>query len=317
MVCPFLVATDNAHTFIIYKLTAGASFQTLETGFQGLENQVRRVLEVTMHKHLIVLTSLLLLTGCAMFSGNEAFAPEFFAFYNGVDFGLPDNEAQTLKELDYDGISQIQVKQGDELTSRIAAYDQAGLKILSVYLNVHDTPLDPEVFQPLTNRGAMLELTVRKMTPTTVEAIRQTVESAAQMDIRVVLYPHYRFAVDTMPKALELVEKVNHPNLGVMFNLCHFLKCENADDLELILEQAALRLFSVSTSGGDEGGRDWSELIQTLDKGNFPQVRLFSKLKELNYKGPVCLQCYKVPGDKRANLKTSRTAWQEILSELQ
>ena len=269
-----------------------------------------------MHKHLLFLTSLLLLTGCTMIGGAESFEPEFYAFYNGVDFGSPETEAQTLKELGYDGISQVQVKKGNELTSRITAYDNAGLKILSIYLPIQEEAIDPEIFRPLSNRGAMVELTVKKITPETVEAIRQTAETAAQMNIRVAIYPHYGHATATMPAAMKLVEKVNHPNLGVMFNLCHFLRSENAEDLESILEQAAPHLFSVSTSGADLDGKDWSELIQTLDKGSFPQARLFRKLKELNYTGPVCLQCYKIPGDKRANLKTSMAAWQQILTEL-
>jgi sugar phosphate isomerase/epimerase len=119
-----------------------------------------------------------------------------------------------------------------------------------------------------------------------------------------------------MPQAIELVEKVNHPNLGIMFNLCHFLKSEKLEDLETILTKAAPHLFSVSINGADGDGKDWDSLIQTLDKGNFPQLRLLGALKKLHYQGPVCLQCFAVKGDKKTNLKQSIEAWETILKEL-
>ena len=77
----------------------------------------------------------------------------------------------------------------------------------------------------------------------------ETAEMAATLKIKVALYPHHGFAVATMPQALDLIAKVNHPNLGVMFNLCHYLKNENAADLETILEKSRPHLFSVSTCG--------------------------------------------------------------------
>lgn len=265
-----------------------------------------------MRKNLLFL-SLLLIAGCVMTNRAESFKPEFYAFYNGVDFGSPENEAQTLKELGYEGISQVRE---DLLAERVAAYDKVGLKVLSIYLPIKEEPIDPKIFRPLANRGAMIELTVKKILPGTVEAIRQTAETAARMKIRVVIYPHYGQATATMPKALELIEKVNHPNLGVMFNLCHFLRGEKAEKLDSILEQASPHLFSVSTSGADLDGKDWGSLIQTLDQGSFHQARLLRKLKELDYQGPVCLQCYKIAGDKRTNLKTSMAAWKQILTDL-
>ncbi|MBI1246697.1 TIM barrel protein [bacterium] len=253
--------------------------------------------------------------GFAQSAEPDSFHPQFYAFENGVQFGDYDNEAKTVKKLGYDGISQVNAG-GEKLAERIAAYDKVGLKVLSIYLNVDDTPIAADLVRPLANRGAMIELTIRKMTPKTVEAVRQTAEMAAQLNIRVALYPHHGFAVATMPQALDLIKKVNHPNLGVMFNLCHFLKGENAEDLETVLTNAGPRLFAVSTSGADVGGQGWGELIQTLDRGDFPQDRLFKQLKKLDFRGPVSLQCYAVPGDKRENLEKSIKAWNKILMGL-
>ncbi len=235
----------------------------------------------------------------------------FYAFQNGVSFGSDENEAKTLKELGYDGISQVKVT-GDRLAQKIAAYDKVGVKVLSVYLNVDDKPLSAGMVKPFADRGCLIELTVRKMTPTTVEAVRQTAEMAGKMKIRVALYPHYGFAVATVPQALDLVKKVDHPNLGVMFNLCHFLRGEKADDMEAVLKRASPHLFAVSTSGANADGRSWGDLIKTLDEGDFSQQRLFDALRKVGFDGPVGLQCYGVRGDKRTNLKKSMAAWKKI-----
>lgn len=240
--------------------------------------------------------------------------PPFFAFQNGVRLGTPDDEARVLKELGYDGISQVFLT-GDPLAKKIAAFDKAGLKVLSVYLNVDDTPIAEDAIRPLADRDAIVELTVRKTTPQTVEPVRQTAEMAEKLNVRVALYPHHGFAVATMPNAMDLIAKVDHPNLGVMFNLCHFLKNENADDLEKVLKQAGDKLFAVSTSGANVDGDNWGELIQTLDQGNFSQRRLLKALREVQFAGPVGLQCYGVRGDSRENLQRSMSAWKEIVAE--
>jgi len=243
------------------------------------------------------------------------FRPEFYAFQNGVAFGPPSKEAAILKELGYAGVSQVK-QSGEALAALIQSYDHAGLRVLSVYLNVNDAPLTAEQLLPLANRNAMLELTVTQISPGTVAAVRQTAELAAGMNIRAALYPHSGFAVARMDQAMELIEKVDHPNLGVMFNLCHFLKSEDPATLESVLLKAGNRLFAVSTSGADTAGTEWNALIQPLNQGDFPQKRLFATLQLLNFQGPVALQCYGVKGDKKDNLEKSMTAWRAILDEL-
>jgi len=255
----------------------------------------------------------LFIASCFTASADEKFHPEFYAFFNGIPAGTPEEEAQLLKDLGYHGISQIY--DGEKLAERVAAYHKHDLKTLSVYLAATEKPIHARLIKPIAN-GGMIELTVKTITPEIIISIRKTAAMAATQNIKVALYPHHGNAVATMPQALDLLGKVNHPNLGVMFNLCHFLKNEKASDLENILEKARPHLFSVSTCGADLNGQDWGSLIQTLDKGTFPQERLLAALKKMNYKGPVTLQCYALKGDKRTNLQTSITAWNTLINNL-
>lgn len=248
----------------------------------------------------------------------EPFKPEFYAFYNGMPGGQSfEDEAKMLKEMGYTGISQVYANgAGEKLVERVAAYKKHGVKVLSLYLGASENPIEPAVVKGLAN-GGMIELTVqKKITPKLIESIRKTAEMAAAQKTKVAVYPHAGFAVATVPQAIDLVEKVNHPNFGIMFNLCHFLKNEKAEDMEAVLEKAASKLFAVSTNGADSDGKNWGSLIQTLDSGSFPQSRLFKKVKALGFKGPVSLQCYAVRGDKRENLAKSFVAWEKILKEL-
>lgn len=239
--------------------------------------------------------------------------PGFYAFFNGVPKMDPEKEAVLLKSLGYDGISQLYASEGGgKLAKRVAAYEKSGVKVLSIYLPATKDPIKPEVVHALANKGGMIELTVQRIDDEIISSIGKTAEMAEKLGIKVVLYPHAGFAVATMPQAMELIKTVKHPNLGVMFNLCHFLKNEKAEDLEKVLEAAGDRLFAVSTCGADLDGKGWNTLIQTLDKGSFPQKRLFKKLREVGFKGPVGIQGYGLKGDRAENLKASSKTWQKL-----
>lgn len=254
-----------------------------------------------------------LFTICLTALADEKTELEIFAFYNGMPSGTHEENARFLKETGYAGVSQVYADGGGrKLEERIAVYEKVGVKVLSLYLPATKEPINEEVVKGLANRGGMIELTVKTVNDDVVKSIRQTASMAEKLKIKVALYPHFGNAVATMPQAMDLIAKVDHPNLGVMFNLCHFLKSEKAGDLETVLKAAGDKLFAVSTCGADIDGKGWGQLIQTLDKGSFPQHRLFSQLKKMGFKGPVGLQCYAIKGDRKENLRASMKAWKGI-----
>lgn len=254
---------------------------------------------------------------CSFAVAEEKFFPELYAFFNGTPKASFEKEAEFFKQTGYAGISQVYENgTGKKLEERVAAYEKSGIRVLSVYLSATKDPIKEEAVKGLAHRGGIIELTVKTITPEVVDSIRRTAIMAEILKIKVALYPHAGNAVATMPEAMSLIEKVDHPNLGVMFNLCHFLKNENAEDLEEVLTVAGHRLFAVSTCGADKNGKSWGQLIQTLDKGNFPQIRLLKALRKMDFKGPVGLQCYAIKGDPRVNLTASMKAWRKLLEEL-
>ena len=81
-----------------------------------------------------------------------------------------------------------------------------------------------------------------------------------------------------------------------------------------ILKQALPRLWAVSINGADNFDEKpgWEHYIQPLGKGDFDVAGFLKTLKELDYKGPIGLQCYGIGGDAREHLARSMTAWNTL-----
>ncbi|MEK9632962.1 MAG: TIM barrel protein [Opitutae bacterium] len=250
-----------------------------------------------------------------------------FAFQNGVHFKTVKERIKVLKELGYDGIGSAKLSQSDlPLRQRLKLYDEAGLKLFSFYvggrLGANGHSYDKEISQAikdLKGRETILELFVQgsKKSNTDEQAVafvREIADQAEESGLRIVLYPHAGFYVDTLSDAVRVARKCKRDNVGVMFNLCHYLKVEPKTDLKAALTDAKPLLWQVSTSGAKKGGNNWGQLIQTLDRGDYGQKSFFQMLRELGFQGNVGFQCYAIRGDSRENLKRSIEAWNKLHS---
>ena len=54
-----------------------------------------------------------------------------------------------------------------------------------------------------------------------------------------VLYPHTGMYVETTGDAIRIAKAVDRSNVGVTFNLCHFLRVDKPENLERVLTEAA------------------------------------------------------------------------------
>jgi sugar phosphate isomerase/epimerase len=149
-----------------------------------------------------------------------------------------------------------------------------------------------------------------------VEIIREIADMAAEAKVRVALYPHHGFWLERVEDAVRIAEKVNRPNVGVTFNLCHWLRVDDEKNLKPLLRLSMPRLFVVTINGADSGGKDWKQLIQTLDQGSFDLPGFLKTLKDCGYTGPIGFQGYGIGGDAYENLKRSINAWHRISQKL-
>lgn len=252
----------------------------------------------------------------------EVAATGFFAFDNGTGRGRlsPQDQAKMLKDLGYAGIGYTGTKGIPEMLS---ALDRHGLTMFSIYVGAklgpdgptYDPGLDAAI-KVLKGRRTIIWLTITgthdDAERQAVEVVRRIAARASESGLRVALYPHVGFYVARTEDALRVVKQVDRPNVGVSFNLCHWLKLDGPHGIEPLLAAAAPHLLLVSINGADTGETrkmGWDRLIQTLDRGSFDVSPMIEMLEELRYTGPIGLQCYAIKGDVRENLQRSMAGW--------
>lgn len=134
-------------------------------------------------------------------------------------------------------------------------------------------------------------------------------------NLRIALYPHTRFWLERVDDAARIARAVNDPNLGITFNLCHWLKVEGDKDPAGTLRDNLPLLYFVTINGADGGdtrSMEWNRLIQPLGEGSYDVVAFLSTLHASGYRGPIGLQGYGLAGDPSENLIKSFSAWKRL-----
>lgn len=274
---------------------------------------------------------LAVLLGLPGLANGQGLTNPFFVLGNGVQgpaYPTPESQAALLKELGYDGIGPSGVEGVPEM---LKAFDDEGLKVYALYVGANvdtDQPkYDPKLkdaIAALKGHGTYVWLYIRSRqhAPSStggdrqaVKIVREVAEMAEQAGVKVALYPHVGFYVARVEDAVRIADQVDRPSVGVTFNLCHWLKQDGPTGMDERLQLALPRLFLVTINGADPEG-NWDRVIQTLDRGTFDVYGLLKTLKRLDYTGPIGLQCYAIPGDKRDNLVRSMQAWRGFSKRL-
>ena len=263
------------------------------------------------------------------FLGSVGFsAPRvFFPFDNGLnDIESLKEQAVLLKELGYDGIGG----RGGDAEAKLAAVEGQGLRMFTSYMNMKADRTSCVVGENLKKNirayrghGVMIWLGVpgTSTDEIVVPAIQEVADLAAENGLEVALYPHAgEFMTSTAMNCLRLAKKADRPNLGVSFNLCHFLKQNPSDTLEPTLRTIAPYLKLVQISGADDvppGTAHWDRLIQPLGQGSFDVSRVLRCLDEIGYEGGVNLQCHDIRKPAREHLSQSMDAWKRMNQNLE
>jgi sugar phosphate isomerase/epimerase len=230
-----------------------------------------------------------------------------------------------VRELGYAGIGCTAGKGLREMAEEL---DKNDLRLFTVYLGVNIDPDQPkygpelkETIEVLRGRNAMLWLFVlsKKHKPSdpagddrAEEILREIAEMAAEANVRVALYPHTGFWVERVEDAVRIAKRLDHRNVGVTFNLCHWLKVDYEKNMNSLIKSAMPYLFVVTINGADSGGKDWKTLIQTLDRGSFNMKRFLRTLTNAGYTGPIGFQGYGIGGNAYDNLKRTMDAWRKL-----
>jgi sugar phosphate isomerase/epimerase len=244
-----------------------------------------------------------------------------YVFDNGTGRGVLtlDEQAELAQRTGYAGIFYSGTK---DIPLLVNAHLTRGMRVLGIYtgMNVADPqpgfdPGLPAAIRQLRGTGALITFTVNGKAEDgdaiALPVVRKVADMAAEAGLRVALYPHYGFHIARIEDALRFIGKLDRKNVGLVFNLCHWLRSGDEANLDQRLKEALPHTMLVSINGTDHEG-DWDRLIQTLDRGAY-DVRGFVKTwRARGYRGPIGLQCYNVKGDREENLRRSMKAWQSF-----
>jgi sugar phosphate isomerase/epimerase len=261
-----------------------------------------------------------------------AWAPDLY----GLCMGMPGKPRRTvaeqgemLRELGFDGAG-YGLWLGEEMDKNLATLDAAGIDVFMFYTPVNlapgKPPFDPRIHEAIRKlKGRPVTICVllqglppgdpRGMEPA-VAALRKLGDVAAEAGLRVSIYHHVNDWTESLPFALKVVEKLDHPQVGVNFNLCHWLKVEGKKDYRPVIRENTKRIFVVTINGAQLGTNQWTGgLIQPLDRGDFDNRELLAAFRDAGYRGPVGLMCYGIPGDAREHLERSMKVWKTWQAE--
>ena len=269
---------------------------------------------------------------------NEFFAMDT-AMVKKLGTLLERPDIDLLADLGYAGVGPIAWDEStwQHLTGKLLPMlDEKRLKLYAVYSRVsidrERGTIDPGIKQNLAalkGRGTVIWLPVSSKEfkpsdtagdPIVVAAIREVADAAAEFGLSVSLYPHFGNLVERVEDAVRIADKTGRSNVGVTFNLCHWLRTDRPESLGRVLKLAFPRLSIVTINGADRDGKDWGQLIQPLDRGDFDLGTLLRELQKVGYRGPIGLQGFGVAShfqiEPSENLKRSMAAWKRLQQEL-
>ena len=143
--------------------------------------------------------------------------------------------------------------------------------------------------------------------------------------LQVAIYPHFSFYVERTDHALQLAQKVNRKNVGLSFNLCHWLATTSLTertDLKNHLKELKPYLKMMTISGAkdviSQKKSIFDDYILPLGTGNFDTYDLVKfMVKTIKYKNPIGVQCYNIKGNKPQLIKNTMSVWNGYKTRLE
>lgn len=245
----------------------------------------------------------------------------------------PAEAAAVLAELGYDGFGGRPAT-AKAFAAELGKRQVAFLNAYHVTKFAHDAAELPadlvQAIQALEGLDTTLWLGIQqvrlpvgiKAGPTTgdtvvVPALKQALVLAKAKRVKVSLYPHAGFWAESVDTCLRVANAVDDPDLGVTFNLCHWLKVEGAERDPVPVIKAALPRLNFITINGADGGDTrklgWDKLIQPLGRGSYDVKTFVANARAAGYRGPFGFQGYGIKMDPKALLKETMEAWKGMV----
>jgi sugar phosphate isomerase/epimerase len=266
---------------------------------------------------------------------------EFFALHNIIrgdsTYNTFDKQVEFVKNAGFDGIEINQIESFDGMK---IALDKHEFKASFFYVKLK---LGEPIDNRLENAIKMLAGTNTLISPYILgdnqrfkqispegdaEAIRllQLISLwSKKAGLQVAMYPHFGFYVARTDHAMQLAQKVKRKNVGLAFNLCHWLATTNLTEranLKNHLKELKPYVKMMTICGANDVFSEkkliFDDYILPLGTGSFDTYDLLKYMvKTIKFKNPIGVQCYNIKGNKPQLVQNTMTVWKEYKSRLE
>lgn len=280
----------------------------------------------------------LLLSSCfPALAQNNFFFPLHNIIRGDSVFDTYDKQVALIKKAGYDG---LEISQVDSFEGMKAALDRHKFRGAFFYVKVtlEEPYFDPRLedcIRRLKGSGTIISPYIvsesRRYKPSSGEADELTARLVGQLSgwaeksgLQVAIYPHVNYYVERADHALALAKQINRKNVGLTFNLCHWLATtpyEERAGLKPALADMLPYLKMITVCGANDTASQkknvWEDYILPLGTGTFDTYGLLKYIiRDLKFRGPVGIQCYNIKGDKPALVQNTISVWKTYQSRL-
>lgn len=158
-----------------------------------------------------------------------------------------------------------------------------------------------------------------------IRLMRQLSDWAANAGLQVAIYPHLNDYVERTDHALAIVKSVDRKNMGLAFNLCHWLATTTLSErnqLQPHLRELKPYLKMITICGANNVIADksspWDNYILPLGTGSFDTYGFVKYcIKDLKLDSPIGVQCYMIKGDKYQLVQNTIKVWKQYKQQLE
>ena len=266
---------------------------------------------------------------------------EFFALHNIIrgdsTYNTFDKQVELVKNAGFDGIEINQIESFDGMKSALDQFQFKG-SYFYVKLQLGD-PIDNRLESAInklkgTNTiiAPYILADTKRFKPNSPEGDSEAIKLlqlismwSKKSGLQVAIYPHFSFYVERTDHALQLAQKVNRKNVGLSFNLCHWLATTSLTertDLKNHLKELKPYLKMMTISGAydviSQKKTIFDDYILPLGTGNFDTYDLVKfMVKTIKYKNPIGVQCYNIKGNKPQLIKNTMSVWKGYKTRLE
>jgi sugar phosphate isomerase/epimerase len=142
-----------------------------------------------------------------------------------------------------------------------------------------------------------------------VKWLTEALAIASARNIRILIYSHFTHWTERHADALRLCQRMDHPNLGIIFCGYHWYAADGVN-LFQTLESIKPYLRQVNVSGSRKSPLGWggSATIEAVDRGEMDNFALIAHLYRMGYDGYIGYQGWDEGGDPFMKLTQSLDA---------